>query len=101
MNTRNQRHGAGPQCYHCISWRAAAAGRVRIAFRDAEWSPAVEPGAEQVRLDNVRLNPGAGTFEASLTVDAETVGAWHVDVVLRQSDSPPIPVSNARRTARE
>ena len=62
---------------------AAAAGRVRIAFRGAEWSLAVEPGAEQVRLDNVRLNPGAGTFEANLTVDAETVGAWHVDVVLR------------------
>ena len=62
---------------------AAGSGTVRIAFRGIARSLVVEPGTEQVRFEDVRLEPGAGTFEASLATAADLVGAWQVDLVRR------------------
>lgn len=56
----------------------------------------VDSGAERVRFENVRLESGTGRFEASLTIDGDSVGAWHVDVVRRQEI-----VSIAARGARQ
>ena len=58
-------------------------GTARIAFRGAELAITVDSGAERARFENVRLESGTGRFEASLTIDGDSAGAWHVDVVRR------------------
>ena len=63
---------------------AAADGAARIAYRGFERSIRVAAGAEQVRFEDVRLETGPGTLEASLTTAGEEPrGAWHVDVLRR------------------
>ena len=62
---------------------AAAVATATIAFRGLERSVAVAPGAEQVRFDDVSLEPGEGRFEARVTTGADLRGAWHVDLVRR------------------
>ena len=62
---------------------AAPDATATIAFRGLERSIAVAPGAEQVRFDDVSLEPGEGRFEARVTTGADLRGAWHVDLVRR------------------
>ncbi|MCY4511274.1 MAG: arylsulfatase [Acidobacteria bacterium] len=63
---------------------AEADGAARIAFRGFERSVPVAAGAGQARFEDVRLQTGPGTFEASLSpAGGEPRGAWHVDVVRR------------------
>ena len=62
---------------------ARSSGTARIGFRDTERSATVDSGTERVRFENVRLESGSGRFEAGLTIDGDSVGAWHVDVVRR------------------
>ncbi len=59
---------------------APKSGTARISFGDVSESLSVESGAEQVRFEGVTLEPGEGTFEASLEIDSEAVGVWHVDI---------------------
>ena len=63
---------------------AAKSGTARIAFGDLSKSAVVQKGAEQVRFEAVTLQPGEGAFEASLEIDSEAMGVWHVDVARRQ-----------------
>lgn len=56
-------------------------GTVSVSFRDVERSMAVEAGAEEVVFEDLALQVGVGTFQASLTIDAEPQGVWHVDLV--------------------
>ena len=62
---------------------AEKAGTARIAFRGTEKTVRVEKGAEQVRFEGVKLETGEGTFEASLVIDSEARGVWHVDLARR------------------
>lgn len=58
-------------------------GTARILFGQASETAAVEKGAEQVRFTGVALQPGDGTFEATLQIGSEVVGAWQVEVARR------------------
>ena len=62
---------------------AASSGTARIAFGETSETSAVESGADQVRFEGVSLKPGDSTFEATLAIGSETVGAWQVEVALR------------------
>ncbi len=62
---------------------APKAGMATIAFRDLEKSMDVEEGTEQVKFEDLTLELGEGAFEASLVVDSEPRGVWHVDIVRR------------------
>ncbi len=62
---------------------APKAGTVRIAFRSLERSIPVAPGVEQVQFENLLLERGEGQFQASLAIDSEPRGVWHVDLVRR------------------
>ena len=59
------------------------AGAVRIAFRNLERSMPVAPGAERVQFENLLLEFGGRQFQASLEIDSEPRGVWHVDLVHR------------------
>ncbi len=62
---------------------AESAGTARIAFRDTEQTVSVKQGAEQVRFEGVKLELGEGAFEASLGMDSDARGVWHVDIARR------------------
>ena len=63
---------------------ALKTGTVRIAFRDFEQTTTVVKGETMVQFEGVELPSGEGNFEASLEVDGEQLGAWHVDVVRKR-----------------
>ena len=55
-------------------------GIARIAFRGTEESVRVNQGAEQVEFEGIKLELGEGAFQASLVIDSESRGVWHVDL---------------------
>ena len=55
-------------------------GIARIAFRGTEESVKVNQGAEQVEFEGITLELGEGAFQASLVIDSESRGVWHVDL---------------------
>ena len=60
---------------------AAKPGQARISFGGMERTAGVAEGAERVRFEGVTLGLGEGAFEASIEVDSQIQGVWHVDVV--------------------
>ena len=59
---------------------AEETGTARIAFRSTEETVRVESGAEKAHFEGISLETGEGTFEASLVIDSEPRGVWHVDL---------------------
>ena len=56
-------------------------GTTRIAFRDAEAAMPVNQGALEAAFRGIALEAGEGTFKASLEIDSEFRGPWHVEVM--------------------
>ena len=62
---------------------AEKAGTAKIAFRGVDHTASLKEGAEHVRFEGISLERGEGAFHASVVIDSETRGVWHVDVARR------------------